>query len=96
LPDAYKLVSDALIALQSDVTPTSLSSLASAFDLDGDAIFAEMNSDTTKAVLTNNRALGDRMQITGTPTFVLGDQMVRGYINLAQMLQIVEQERDDG
>jgi protein-disulfide isomerase len=36
------------------------------------------------------------MQITGTPTFVFGDQMVRGYINLAQMRQIVEQERDDG
>jgi protein-disulfide isomerase len=99
LPDAYKLVSDALIALQSDVTPTilsPLSSLASAFDLDGDAIFAEMNSDTTKAVLANNRALGDRMQITGTPTIVFGDQMVRGYINLAQMRQIVEQERNDG
>jgi protein-disulfide isomerase len=94
--EAYKLVSDALIALQSDVTPTSLSSLASAFDLDDDAIFAEMNSDATKAVLANNRALGDRMQITGTPTFVFGDQMVRGYINLAQMRQIVEQERDDG
>jgi hypothetical protein len=32
---------DALIALQSDVTPISLSRpLASAFDLDGDAIFA--------------------------------------------------------
>jgi protein-disulfide isomerase len=94
--EAYKLVSDALMALQSDVTSVSLSSLASAFDLDGDAIFAEMESDATKAVLANNRALGDRMQITGTPTFVFGDQMVRGYINLAQMRQIVEQERDDG
>jgi protein-disulfide isomerase len=93
---AYKLISDALMLLQSDVTPASLSSLASAFDLNADEIFAEMQSDTTKTVLTNNRALGDRMQITGTPTFVFGDQLVRGYIDLTQMRQIVKQERDDG
>lgn len=92
---AYKLISDALIALNSDVTPASLGSLAAAFDLDADAIFAEMESDATQTVLANNRALGDRMQITGTPTFVFGDQLVRGYINLAQMRQIIEQERDD-
>ena len=94
--EAYKMVSDALIALQSDITPASLSSLASAFDLNTDAIFAEMQSDATKAVLINNRALGDRMQITGTPTFIFGDQLVRGYINLSQMRQIVEQKRDGG
>ncbi|MDE0969936.1 MAG: DsbA family protein [Octadecabacter sp.] len=93
---AYKQISDALIVLQSEVTPASLSSLASAFDLNADAIFAEMQSDATKLVLNNNRALGDKMQITGTPTFIFGDQIVRGYINLTQMRQIVEQERNKG
>lgn len=92
---AYKLISDSLITLNPDVTPASLGSLAAAFDLDADAIFVEMKSEATKAVLANNRALGDRMQITGTPTFVFGDQLVRGYINLAQMRLIIEQERDD-
>lgn len=94
--EAYKQISDALIALRSDVTPASLSSLADAFDLDAEAIFAEMESEATQDVLANNRALGDRMQITGTPTFVFGDQMVRGYVDLAQMRLIVEAEREDG
>lgn len=93
--EAYKQVSEALIALNSNVTPASLGALASAFDLDSDAIFAEMDSDAVQTVLANNRALGDRMQITGTPTFVFGDEMVRGYVNLAQMRQIVEAERED-
>jgi len=92
---AYKQVSDALIALRSDVTPASLGSLASAFDLDGDAIFAEMESPAVQQVLSNNRALGDRMQISGTPTFVFGDEMVRGYVDLAQMRAIVAAERED-
>lgn len=93
--EAYKQVSDALIALRSDVTPASLGSLADAFDLDAEAIFAEMDSETVGEVLANNRALGDRMSITGTPTFVFGDQMVRGYVDLAQMRKIVEAERED-
>jgi protein-disulfide isomerase len=92
---AYKQVSDALIELRSDVSQSSLSSLAQAFDLDADAIFSEMQSPATQAVIQNNRALGERMSITGTPTFVFGDQMVRGYVDLSQMRQIVEQERAD-
>ncbi|SMX31650.1 DsbA family protein [Octadecabacter ascidiaceicola] len=93
---AYKQVSDALINMRSDVTPASLSALASAFDLDGDAIMAEMDSPAVREVLATNRALGDRMQITGTPTFVFGDQLVRGYVDLAQMRKIVAEEREDG
>lgn len=94
--EAYKQVSDALMALRSDVTEASLTALASAYDLDVDAIFAEMESNATREVLANNRALGDRMQITGTPTFVFGDQMVRGYVDLDQMRQIVGALREDG
>lgn len=93
--EAYKQVGDALIALNSDITPASLGALASAFDLDTDAIFAEMNSQAVQDELTNNRALGDRMQITGTPTFVFGEEMVRGYVPLDTMRQIVEAERED-
>ena len=94
--DAYKEVSDALIALRTDVSPASLGSIADAFDLAGDAIFAEMESEAVREVLANNRALGERMQITGTPTFVFGDEMVRGYLPLAQMRLIVEDQRDGG
>lgn len=92
----YKDISDALISLRSDVTQASLSSLASAYDLDADAIFAKMGSQEVGEILAANRALGDRMQISGTPTFVFGDRMVRGYVDLAAMRQIVEQERSEG
>lgn len=92
---AYKQVSDALMALRSDVSEESLSSLGNAFDLDTDAILAEMDSEATNAVLEANRTLGGRMDITGTPTFVFEDQLVRGYITLDQMQQIVEVLREE-
>jgi len=94
--DVYKDISDALITLRSDVSQASLSSLASAYDLDEDAIFEKMRSDEVGEILAANRALGDRMQISGTPTFVFGDQMVRGYVDLPAMRQIVEQQRSEG
>jgi len=93
---AYKDVSDALIALRSDVSEASLTALAEAYGLDAAAILTEMDSPAVGDILAANRALGDRMQITGTPTFVFGEQMVRGYVNLSQMRQIVEAERADG
>jgi len=39
--------------------------------------------------------LGQAMQITGTPTFVVQDQMLRGYVPFAQMEQIVARVRSD-
>lgn len=93
---AYADISDALIALRSDVTEASLRSLSEAYGFDTDAILSEMNSDTTTEILRENRALGDRMAITGTPTFVFGDQMVRGYVQLPEMRRIVEELRADG
>lgn len=87
--EAYKNIADTLIALQSDVSDASLRALAASYGLDADAIFAEMNSEATANILQTNRALGDRMQISGTPTFVIEDQMLRGYVPLPQMQQIV-------
>ena len=41
-----------------------------------------------------HRVSQDALRITGTPTFVIGGRMVRGYVQLDQMQQIVAQERD--
>ncbi len=94
--DAYKDISDALISLRSDVSQASLSALADAYGLDAEVIFDKMDSPEVGEILAANRALGDRMQITGTPTFVFGEQMVRGYVDLNQMRRIVEEERSEG
>jgi len=93
--DAYKLVHDALMTLRSDITPDSLTRLGEAFALDTDAIFAAMDSAEVAAVINANQALAQRMQITGTPTFVVEDQMLRGYVPLPQMEQIVAAVRGE-
>ncbi len=94
--DAYKTVSDALITMRSDVTPDSLSRLGATLGLDTDAVMAEMDSDHVSRIIADNRALAQRLQITGTPTFVMEDRMLRGYVPLEQMRAIAEGIRSEG
>lgn len=93
---AYKNVHNTLMEFRGDYTEASLSRLSDSLGLDTAAIIAQMSSDEVAAIINNNRLLGQAMQISGTPTFVVQDQMLRGYVPLAQMTQIVEAIRLDG
>lgn len=94
-PDAYEAVHDAFMLLRGDVDDAALSQIAAQFDLDETAIRARMDSDEVTAVIQKNRALGQTLSISGTPSFVFGDQMVRGYVPLEAMTQIVAELRGE-
>lgn len=92
--EAYHAVSDALMKLKPSPEEPVLRRLAESFDLDADAIFERMESDEVGRVIEANRALAQRMSINGTPTFVVEDQMLRGYVPLAGMIEVVDEVRD--
>lgn len=91
--DAYKAAHDALIALNSDISEPVMRRLAESLGVDADAVLAEMDSDEITQVITDTRALAQKLNINGTPTFVMGEELVRGYVPLDAMQQIVAQER---
>ncbi len=93
--DLYYDMYNALMTMRPDATADSLERLALAFDLDPAPIFARMDTPEVTTVIEKTRALGQTMQISGTPTFVLNDQLVRGYVPLAQMQQIVSDIRSN-
>lgn len=55
-----------------------------------------MNNPQIDAIMAENRALAQRMQISGTPTFVVGDTLLRGYLPYDGMKNVVASEREDG
>lgn len=88
-PDIYADIHEALMTMRTDITPESLTRLAESFALDPAPLFVAMDGPEVAAELDANAALGDALKITGTPTFVMDDQMLRGYVPLDQMQQIV-------
>ncbi len=90
---AYEQVHDALMTLRGDVTPESLQGLAEEAGLDWQAISAEMQAPEVTRRISDAHALGTSLGIQGTPSFVIGDQMVRGYVPLEQMRALVADER---
>lgn len=93
--DAYKAAHDVLIGYRGNITPEALERIAGELDLDAGAILSHMTSDEVTQVIAANHALAGRLRITGTPTFILEDQMLRGYMPLADMQTLVAQTRQE-
>jgi protein-disulfide isomerase len=94
--EAYKAAHDALITLRGDATDESLAQLAKELGHDPAAIADKMKATEVMDVIRANHDLATLMEINGTPTFVIDQTMVRGYVPLDGMRQIVEGQRQDG
>lgn len=92
-PEAYKAIHDALIDMRGEPSDVVLSRLADGLGYDSEAILAKMTDDKVTQELRRTRALAQNMAISGTPTFILGDEMVRGYLPLDQMKAMIDEQR---
>lgn len=93
--EAYITVHDALMEMRGDVTEPSLMALAGELGLDGAEIMEAMDDPLVMQTIEYNHGLAQTLGISGTPSFVFGDQMVRGYVPLDGMQQIVAMLRAD-
>jgi len=91
--EAYKSVHDALMAYNGTMNDTGFTRLADSLGLDANAIVAAMDSDAVSKVIAANHALGQRLQISGTPSFVMGEQMLRGFLPQDAMQSIADDIR---
>ena len=91
--DAYELLHVALMQMRADVTEDSLRRLAESLELDAGVILAGMNAPEVDEVIAANHALAGILQITGTPTFVMNDQMLRGYMPYEGMAALAAEIR---
>ncbi len=76
--DIYKQAHDELMVMRQRVNAESLGALADKLGVDKEAVFNRMNTEEVTAVLRANHQLAERMGVMGTPTFVIGDEMLRG------------------
>ena len=91
--DAYIEVHDALMEMKGDLNDVTLRRLSDGLDLDSDAILAQMDSEDVSKEIAATRELAQRLKISGTPSFVLEDELLRGYLPADQMAEIVADKR---
>lgn len=95
--DAYFAAHERLLAMEGAVNETTLGALAADLGLDAETVLGHMANPRVTEVLAENRALAQRLQISGTPTFVLGGgndgELIRGLLPAAGLAEIASQIR---
>lgn len=90
---AYYDTHNTLMMMRSNITEKALTEISEQMGYDTQAVFAAMDSETITASIDKNRALAQRLRINGTPSFVFESQMLRGYVPLDAMRDVVAQVR---
>lgn len=93
-PASFATFHDRLMRFDGPLNAQSLSRIAEDSGADPAKMLAGMDAEAVTRIINANRALAQRMQVDGTPTFVIGDQIQRGYAPLADMQARVAQARD--
>lgn len=80
---------DGLMRQRGRVNGDTALSAAGKLGVDATAMRRDMKNDDVAAMIRENLALGDQLAITGTPTFIVGDQILVGAVGLEQMQKAV-------
>ena len=67
--------------------------LAQKAGLDVEKLKKDMEAPFVEEELLRTRQLADKLNIQGTPAFIVGDQLFRGYIDANQMRNAIQQSR---
>lgn len=92
-PDSFVEFNDLLMQHSGPVNEKTLSRLASDADADPALMLMHMDDDVISGMISNTLQLGQKMQITGTPTFIIGPEMLRGYMPADGMQDYVDRAR---
>jgi protein-disulfide isomerase len=85
----YEAFHDAMMAASGQITEDTVYQVAGSVGLDVDRLKRDMAAPQIEATLKANHALAEALDISGTPGFVVGDQIVPGAIELSSLKELV-------
>lgn len=92
--DRYYDMHVALMQERGSYTEDKVLAIARDLGLDAAALKADMQSPDVDAAISRNYTLARTLKITGTPGFIIGDQVIPGAISTEQMLSLIAKARD--
>lgn len=92
----YWQLHQALFGFQGHVTPEVVDQTAKDVGLDVAKLKKDMDAPETVEILNANLKLSEQMAINGTPAFVIGDQVIGGYVPVQDLATTVQSVRQSG
>ena len=93
-PKKYKLVHDILLTLNADPSEAYLRRIATEIELNPEQLLKAMESEPVLQEIARTSELAKKLQISGTPTFILDEQLLRGLVPLDVLLQVAQSVRN--
>jgi len=84
---------NALMQATEQVTEESVIETAGEVGLDIEQLRADMQAPTIQAAIARNLQLADALGITGTPSFIIGDEVVPGAVDLRTLQSLIARAR---
>ncbi len=93
MQDGYEAFHFALMEISGRVDDAAIEAAAEAAGLDMDRLRADMEAPEVDAHIAASMELAQALGITGTPAFVIGDQVVPGAVPGEELAALVEEAR---
>jgi protein-disulfide isomerase len=93
LQGKYLAFHDALMTHGGELTPPVVLEVARATGLDVERLRADMTKPEVSVTIDESHALARRLLITGTPTFIIGDELIAGFAGIDEIRAAVAQAR---
>ncbi|MEL6679067.1 MAG: DsbA family protein [Pseudomonadota bacterium] len=87
--EVYAEFNDLLMKYGGPINDQVIQRFADRAGADVTEVFAAMQSPEIERQIRRNHELGRALDVTGTPTFIFGEQIVRGFVPLEQMEEAV-------
>lgn len=92
--DGYIAFHRALLQEDRRLTEDRVMEIAGSVGLDIEKLKADMEDPAIRDALARNRELAQAIGITGTPSFVIGDELVQGAVDLNALEELIAQARE--
>ena len=89
----YAALHDAMLAASGPLTMPAIVKLAGPAGVDVAKLQADIETPEVRATIERDRALAAALGITGTPSFVIGTELVPGAVDLATLKALVAEAR---
>jgi protein-disulfide isomerase len=93
-PKKYEAFHTTLMANKGHFSELKIRSIASDLSIDGNALIEGMKSSDIDFILNENHALAQSLGISGTPAFIIGEELVPGAVDMNTLKRMIKKARD--